>query len=52
MPGCESAALGPRLAGYRRFFTTVSAAGLTGLLAILAVALLAGGYATIRRVTV
>ncbi len=35
-----------------RFFTTLSAAGLTGLLALLAVALLACGYATIRRVTV
>jgi hypothetical protein len=34
------------------FFTTLSAAGLTGLLAALAVVLLAGGYATIRRVTV
>jgi hypothetical protein len=34
------------------FFTTISAAGLTGLLAALAVMLLAGGYATIRRVTV
>jgi hypothetical protein len=35
-----------------RFFTTLSAAGLTGLLAALAVALLAGGYATMRHVTV
>jgi hypothetical protein len=35
-----------------RFFTTLSAVGLTGLLAALAVALVAGGYATIRRVTV
>jgi hypothetical protein len=35
-----------------RFFTTLSAAGLTGLLAVLAVALLACGYATMRRVTV
>jgi hypothetical protein len=35
-----------------RFFTTVSAAGLTGLLAALAVVLLAAGYATMRRVTV
>jgi hypothetical protein len=34
------------------FFTALSAAGLTGLLAALAVALLAGGYATVRRVTV
>jgi hypothetical protein len=34
------------------FFTTISAAGLTGLLAAVAVMLLAGGYATIRRVTV
>jgi hypothetical protein len=34
------------------FFTAVGAAGLTGVLAALAVALLAGGYATIRRVTV
>ena len=35
-----------------RFFTTLSAAGLTGLLAALTVALLAGGYTTMRRVTV
>jgi hypothetical protein len=34
------------------FFTTLSAAGLTGLLAALAVVLLAAGYATMRRVTV
>jgi hypothetical protein len=34
------------------FFTTLTAAGLTGLLAALAVVLLAGGYATVRRVTV
>jgi hypothetical protein len=35
-----------------RFFTALSAAGLTGLLAGLAVLLLAGCYATMRRVTV
>jgi hypothetical protein len=34
------------------FFTTLTAAGLTGLLAVLAVALLAGGFATVRRATV
>ena len=34
------------------FFTNLTAAGLTGLLAALAVVLLAGGYATMRRVTV
>jgi hypothetical protein len=34
------------------FFTTLSAAGLTGLLAALAMVLLAGGYTTMRRVTV
>ena len=34
------------------FFTSLTAAGLTGLLAALAVALLAGGHATIRRATV
>jgi hypothetical protein len=34
------------------FFTTLSAAGLTGVLAALTAALLAGGYATMRRVTV
>jgi hypothetical protein len=34
------------------FFITLSAAGLTGLLAALAAVLLAGGYATMRRVTV
>jgi hypothetical protein len=36
----------------RFFTTTLTAAGLTGLLAALAAALLAGGYATMRRVTV
>ena len=35
-----------------RFFTTLTIGGLTGLLAALTVALLAGGYATVRRVTV
>ncbi len=35
-----------------RFFTTLGAAGLTGLLAALVAVLLAGGYATMRRVTV
>jgi hypothetical protein len=35
-----------------RFFTTLGAAGLTGVLAALAVVLLAGGYETMRRVTV
>ena len=35
-----------------RFFTTLTIEGLTGLLAALAVALLAGGYATVRRLTV
>ena len=34
------------------FFTTLSVLGLTGLLAALAVTLLAGGYATTRRVTI
>jgi hypothetical protein len=34
------------------FFTALSAAGLTGLLAALAVVLLAGGFSTIRRLTV
>jgi hypothetical protein len=34
------------------FFTTLTIAGLTGLLAALAVVLLAGGYATVRRVTI
>ncbi len=34
------------------FFTAISAAGFTGLLAALAAVLLAGGYATMRRVTV
>ncbi len=34
------------------FFTTISAPGLTGLLAALAIALLVGGFATMRRVTV
>lgn len=35
-----------------RFFTTLTIGGLTGLLAALALVLLTGGYATIRRVTV
>jgi hypothetical protein len=35
-----------------QFFTTLSAAGLTGMLAVLAGALLVGGFATMRRVTV
>jgi hypothetical protein len=35
-----------------RFFATLSAAGLTGMLTVLAVLMLAGGYATMRRVTV
>ena len=34
------------------FFTTLTIEGLTGLLAVLTVALLAGGYATVRRLTV
>lgn len=34
------------------FFTTLTVEGLTGLLAALAVVLLAGGYTTRRRVTV
>lgn len=38
--------------GIGRFFTTLGAGGLTGLLAALAVVLLAGGFATMRRVTV
>jgi hypothetical protein len=38
--------------GTGHFFTALSAAGLTGLLAVATAALLAGGYATIRRVTV
>jgi hypothetical protein len=35
-----------------QFFTTLSTAGLTGLLAALLVGLVAGGYATMRRITV
>lgn len=38
--------------GVGHFFTGLTAAGLSGLLAVLAVALLAGGHATIRRATV
>jgi hypothetical protein len=34
------------------FFTTLTIEGLTGLLAALAVVLLGGGYATVRRLTV
>ncbi len=44
--------LGRRLAGIGHFFTTLTAAGLTGVLAALAALLLAGGYTTMRRVTV
>ena len=39
-------------AGVVHFLTGLTAAGLTGFLAVLAVALLAGGHATIRRATV
>lgn len=39
-------------AGFGHFFTTLSAAGLTGVLAALVVVLLGGGYATLRSVTV
>jgi hypothetical protein len=35
-----------------RFFTTLSVAGLTGLLAVMAAALLAAGYTTVRRITI
>lgn len=35
-----------------RFFTTIGAAGVTGLLAALGLVLLASGYASIRRVAV
>jgi hypothetical protein len=38
--------------GVGHFFTSLTAAGLTGLLAVLAVALLVGGQATIRRATI
>jgi hypothetical protein len=38
--------------GVGRFFTVLTIGGLTGVLAVLAMLLLAGGYATIRRVTV
>jgi hypothetical protein len=38
--------------GVARFFTTLTIEGLTGLLAVLTVALLGGGYATVRRLTV
>ena len=38
--------------GIGHFFTTLTAAGLTGLLAVLAVVLLAGGLGTVRRATV
>jgi hypothetical protein len=48
-----SAAKTDAWAAIGRFFTsTLGAAGLTGVLAALAVVLLAGGYATMRRVTV
>jgi hypothetical protein len=39
-------------AGTGHFFTALSAAGLTGLLAALAAVLLGGGFASIRRITV
>jgi hypothetical protein len=35
-----------------RFFNTLTIEGLTGLLAALTVVLLAGGYATVRRLAV
>jgi hypothetical protein len=38
--------------GVHHFFTALTAAGLTGLLAVLALALLAGGQVTIRRATI
>ena len=38
--------------GVARFFNTLTIGGLTGLLAALTVALLVGGYATVRRLTV
>ncbi len=38
--------------GVAHFFTTLTIEGLIGLLAVLTVALLAGGYATVRRLTV
>ena len=38
--------------GVGRFFTTLTITGLTGLLIALAIALLVGGYATMRRITV
>lgn len=38
--------------GVGPFFTTLTIGGLTGLLAVAAVALLAGGYGTVRRLTV
>jgi hypothetical protein len=39
-------------ASVAHFFTTLTIEGLTGLLAVLTVALLGGGYATVRRLTV
>jgi hypothetical protein len=39
-------------AGTGRFFTALSAAGLTGVFAALAAALLAGGYLTVRRAAI
>lgn len=39
-------------AGLGHFFTTISAAGVTAVLAVAAAALLAGGFATIRRLAV
>ncbi len=38
--------------GIGHFFTSLSAAGLTGLLAAFAVMLIAGGFTTMRRLTV
>jgi hypothetical protein len=38
--------------GVGHFFTTLTIEGLTGLLAAAAVALLAGGYGTVRRLAV
>jgi hypothetical protein len=50
--GVVSASRAQAWSAIGRFFTTLTAAGVTGLLAALAVLLLVGGYATVRRVTV
>ena len=53
-PGIDLLIIGGRDAwqSFGHFFTTLTIPGLTGLLAALTAVLLAGGYATVRRLAV